>query len=209
METLTSRTLPLITKTALTPLLVVICGCSGAGKTTLVNFLLGLGFDLRSCTTTTTRGPRVGEKNGVHYNFITIDEFQAAIARGEFVEWAVVYENYYGTPAKTVTDALERGDRLILNIDVQGLMAVKALPALNRVLVSIFIDVPPETLRERLIASRPDMTVRELHKRLRFAHLEALTGRSEATYVIKNIVREDAERELTELVSRHLPTPLM
>ena len=106
-------------------LLLVISGPSGVGKGTLCRRLVEDVKDLDYSVSVTTRLPRQGEVNGKDYIFVDKDEFLAKIAAGEFVEWAEVYGNYYGTPWKELEKALENGRDIILEIDTQGAMQVK------------------------------------------------------------------------------------
>jgi guanylate kinase len=106
-------------------LLFVISGPSGVGKGTLCRNLVEAVENLDYSISVTTRPPRQGEVNGEDYIFIEKDEFLDKVAAGEFVEWAEVYGNYYGTPWKELQKALEKGRDIILEIDTQGAMQVK------------------------------------------------------------------------------------
>ena len=100
--------------------LFVISAPSGAGKTTLCQKLREVIPDLKFSVSYTTRKPRTGEIDGVHYIFVDEDEFRAMIADGEFVEWAQVHGNFYGTSKKRIEDMINGGFDVILDIDVQG-----------------------------------------------------------------------------------------
>ena len=129
--------------------------------------------------TTTTRAPRPGEADGVHYHFFTPEEFDAKVAAGEFLEWAWVHKtgNRYGTLASSVLDPLAAGRSLIINVDVQGVesfcQAAKANPLLAKRMGTVFINVPIPELRVRLtgrgeseaeIAHRMETAERELEQ---------------------------------------------
>jgi guanylate kinase len=132
--------------------LVIISAPSGTGKSTICRKLLQKRKDLRYSISCTTRQPRPGEKDGKHYFFQNRDEFKRKIRRGEFLEWAVVHDEYYGTPRKFIEETLKEGLSLMLAIDVQGAAAIRRkMP--DAVLVFL---VPPsiESLRERLAARR-------------------------------------------------------
>ena len=107
------------------PKLFVISGPSGAGKGTLVVRVREQMPNLGLTVSATTRAPRAGEVDGVNYYFLTDDEFSARIEAGEFIEWAQVHDHRYGTLASEVERNLATGQSLILEIDVQGALAVK------------------------------------------------------------------------------------
>ncbi len=143
--------------------LYVISAPSGAGKTSLVAAMLGNDDKLGVSISHTTRPMREGEQDGVNYHFVSRDEFEAMIARGEFLEHADVFGNYYGTSHIWVRETLARGQDVILEIDWQGAEQVRRLMP---ECVSIFI-VPPSaaTLRERLTGrgtDAPDVVERRL-----------------------------------------------
>ncbi|MCG7200858.1 guanylate kinase [Marinobacter pelagius] len=134
--------------------LFVISAPSGAGKTSLVAEMLRNDENLGVSISHTTRPMREGERDGVNYHFVSRDEFEAMIARGDFLEHADVFGNYYGTSQVWVRETLARGEDVILEIDWQGAEQVRRLiPEC----VSIFI-VPPsaEALRDRLTGRGTD-----------------------------------------------------
>jgi len=128
--------------------LIVYTGCSGVGKGTIMEYLLKEFPELQFSVSATTRDPRPGEEHGVHYFFITHDEFNRMIENDEFLEHAVYCENQYGTPRKIVEDKLSEGINVILEIEVVGgTNVISRFPEC----VSIFI-LPPsiEELGRRL-----------------------------------------------------------
>lgn len=127
----------------------MISGPSGAGKGTLVARVRAQRPDLGLTVSATTREPRTGEVDGVNYFFLTEDEFSARIKEGAFIEWAQVHDHRYGTLASEIERNLSTGHSLMLEIDVQGALAVKKrFPEA----VLIFIEPPSlEVLKERLI----------------------------------------------------------
>ncbi|MFA6003132.1 MAG: guanylate kinase [Elusimicrobiota bacterium] len=134
--------------------LVIISAPSGTGKSTVCRRLLQRRKDLRYSVSCTTRAPRPGEKNGRHYYFLSAEEFKRRIQRHEFLEWAMVHGQYYGTPRSAIEDAIKHGQWIMLAIDVQGAAAVRRkMPDC----VLIFL-VPPswEELRSRLAGRRDD-----------------------------------------------------
>ena len=98
---------------------LILCAPSGAGKSTLVKKLCEE-FDLSFSISCTTRSPREGEIDGVHYHFIDKHLFEEKIRANEFAEWAIVHGNYYGTPLKPLIETLDNGKDIIFDIDIQG-----------------------------------------------------------------------------------------
>ncbi len=117
----------------------VISSPTGAGKTTICDIIQSKRSDVERVITHTTRKPREGEKDGVDYHFVSMEKFTEMIKNGEFVEYAIVHQNYYGTSKKALFEVIERGKNPILAIDVQG--AKNIMNWIDRV-VSIFI-LPP------------------------------------------------------------------
>ena len=108
-----------------TPHLVVISAPSGTGKTTLVRALLANNNNMVASVSYTTRTTRANELDGEDYNFVTNDVFESMIANGDLLEYAKVFDNYYGTPKKEVNEQLSSGQNVILEIDWQGATQVK------------------------------------------------------------------------------------
>lgn len=137
------------------PVLLVLAGPAGSGKTTLCERMVAETGSFSRVVTTTTREPRPGEQNGVHYHFFSPEEFDRRVAEGAFLEWAWVHrKNRYGTLASSVLDPLAAGQSLIINVDVQGVenfrRAASANPLLAKHLGTVYIDVPIAELRARL-----------------------------------------------------------
>ena len=107
-------------------LLIVVSGPSGTGKGTICKRLMQKRDDIFLSVSATTRSPREGEENGVHYYFMSEEEFQDNIKNGGMLEYAVFCQNYYGTPKKAVDDMLNAGKNVILEIEVQGAMKVRS-----------------------------------------------------------------------------------
>ena len=130
--------------------LIIISSPSGGGKGTLIREVLGVLPDVGYSVSLTTRAPRFGEENGKHYHFVTREEFKAAIERGEFLEYAEVHGNLYGTSLTQIERMTNAGQDVILEIDVQGAARVRESVA---DVVGIFI-LPPsfEVLQARLTA---------------------------------------------------------
>lgn len=128
---------------ARTPLLVVFSGPSGVGKTTVTNELVRQGWSGHIVVTATTRRPRPGEVDGVHYHFRTQHEFQQMLEHGELLEHAEVHGNWYGVPATPVREKLAQGTDVLLTIDTQGARTVRA-----RTQGAIFVFLAPRSLDE-------------------------------------------------------------
>ncbi|NLW16525.1 MAG: guanylate kinase [Firmicutes bacterium] len=150
-------------------ILLVVSGPSGVGKGTICGQLLQELQDIQFSISVTTRAPRPNEQDGVNYYFITEDEFQSMRAAGELLEWAEVFGNYYGTPRKAVEKALDEGKDILLEIDIQGAVQVKAaFPEC----VLVFVWPPSYQELERRIRQRGTETPESLSRRLRKAKLE-------------------------------------
>lgn len=128
--------------------LFIISAPSGAGKSTLINALLKQHADMQLSVSHTTRSPRPGENNGVQYHFTDVPTFKQLIAQDQFIEWAEVFGNYYGTSKAALADKLAQGIDVFLDIDWQGARQIKQLLPF---VTSIFI-LPPsvEALEQRL-----------------------------------------------------------
>lgn len=124
-------------------ILIVLSGPSGTGKGTICRELLRNYPNIHYSISATTRQPRAGEVNGSNYWFITHDKFKEMINENDFLEWAEVYGNYYGTPRTYVMELLNSGKDVILEIDTQGAMQVK-----NKFPQGVFIYIVPPSLDE-------------------------------------------------------------
>jgi guanylate kinase len=135
--------------------ILVLSGPSGAGKSTIINAASDEIGENSFSISTTTRNPRVGETNGVDYFFVSFESFEEDIKAGNFLEYAQVHGNYYGTSLKPVREALEEGKLVIFDIDVQGHRLVRA--KMNDITTSAFITPPTlEALETRLRARCTD-----------------------------------------------------
>lgn len=145
--------------------LILILGPSGSGKGTVLKELRQRHPDFVFPVSCTTRDPRPGEKDGEVYNFVTKENFQARIAQGEFLEWAVVHgENYYGTLKEAILQPLREGKTVIREVDVQGLRSIRDLiPATH--LRSIFLTVDGWETLQRRILKRSALPEDELERR--------------------------------------------
>lgn len=174
--------------------LFIVSGPSGAGKTSICTPALEELEDIHPSVSITTRTPRKGEVDGEDYRFVDDAAFDRMLADDEFAEWAEVHGNRYGTSRRAITEALEAGEDLLLDIDVQGARQVKAkYPDA----VSVFL-LPPsrDRLRERL-AGRGTESADALAKRLENACAE-IAAFGEYDYVIVN---EELDRAVKQFIS--------
>ncbi len=164
------------------PLLVVISGPSGVGKDTVIQRLKQKAFPFYFVVTTTNRPIRTGEVDGIDYDFVSTDVFERMITNDEFIEHAMVYDQYKGVPRARVRQALANGTDVIMRLDVQGAATVKQrFPGI----VSIFLAPPSiDTLILRLKNRRSDSS-EEIEKRLQYA-LGEIERSSEFDYVVVN-----------------------
>ena len=144
--------------------ILIISGPSGSGKSTLLNRLLKEENDLYFSISSTTRAPRQGETEGVNYYFISEDEFKKGIDADEFLEWACVHGNYYGTSLKPVLKALEEGKIAIFDIDVQGFNIAKSKFAKN--ITSVFITTASKNELKSRLQNRGTDSAETIEKRL-------------------------------------------
>jgi guanylate kinase len=178
--------------------LFVITAPSGAGKTSLIEALMREDPSLRLSISYTTRPPRPGEKTGVDYHFVDDAAFRAMRDRGEFLENAEVHGYRYGTSKKVITDALARGEDLILEIDWQGAQQVRRIyPGC----VGIFILPPSVEELERRLRARGQDAEAVMRRRLENAK-EELEHAEEFEYRIINKDFETAQRELAEIIRK-------
>ena len=153
---------------------IIISGPSGSGKSSLINKLLEDEKDIYFSISSTTRNIREGEKDGVSYHFISEDDFKKGIENGEFLEWALVHKNYYGTSLVPVQKALSSGKFVIFDIDVQGFKLAKE--RLKDDIVSIFITTKNKgdlknTLIKRGTDSKEDIERRVINAATEMEHL--------------------------------------
>ncbi len=178
--------------------LFIVSAPSGTGKTTLCNALLEKFGDIIYSVSTTTREPREGELEGSDYFFVTRDEFVEGIGKEDWVEWAEVHGNYYGTSYEFLDSSMLSGKDVLLDIDVQG--AVQILEKYPEA-VTIFIMPPTiEILRERLEKRGTDSN-EVIEKRLENA-VKEISRKDTYSHVIVNDRLEEAVKELTAVFEK-------
>lgn len=175
----------------------IISGPSGVGKSTVLNALLEKRPNLYFSVSATTRPPRPGEVDGVHYHFLKVDTFRQRIAADEFLEYAEYVGNFYGTPKKYVDEAMNRGRDVILDIEIQGALQVCGKRPDT---VRIFIAPPSWTELERRLTERGTDTPEKVQKRLLRAKVEFQTAHTYDYFVINDTV-ETAVAELEAIMT--------
>ena len=173
-------------------LLLVVSGPSGAGKGTICKALLNKNDQIKLSVSATTRKPRNGEVHGVNYFFIEKEEFTKMIENDEFLEYAQIYDNFYGTPKAAIIECLEKGQDVILEIEMQGARQIKEVYP-----EGVFIFVLPPSLEElkSRIVGRGTETQEEIEKRFSCA-FEEINQIVNYDYFIVN---EDIEKSVSDV----------
>jgi guanylate kinase len=176
--------------------LYVVAAPSGAGKTTLVRLLLDSEPCVHLSVSFTTRGPRPGELDGREYHFVDVATFRAMMARGDFLEWAEVHGNFYGTSRVWIADQLNAGHDVLLEIDWQGAQQVRAaFPEA----IGVFILPPSMEELTRRLTGRGTDSAEVIERRLAAAQAE-MRHVGEFDYVIINDSLEQALDDLLAVV---------
>ena len=175
----------------------IVSGPSGVGKSTVLKALLERRKNVYFSVSDTTREIRPGEEDGVHYHFLEVDTFRQWIARGDFLEYAEYVGNFYGTPRQYVDEAMDRGEDVILDIEIQGAIQVKGKRPET---VSIFIAPPSWAELERRLTERGTDSPEKIQKRLLRAKVEFQTAHTYDYFVINDSV-ESAVRELDAIMT--------
>jgi len=173
-------------------ILFVVSAPSGTGKSTLCESLRATPDFIYSISCT-TRAPRKGEENGVDYHFLSREDFQQRIGRGEMLEYAEVHGNYYGTLKETVKEALEQGTDVLLDIDVQGAAAIRKIedPMVRESLVDVFIMPPTIDELERRLRKRGTETEEQVQQRLETGREESKLWRLYRYTILSGSMEED------------------
>jgi guanylate kinase len=178
------------------PVILILSGPSGAGKTTLSHTLIAAVPDSIEAVSHTTRAPRTGEKEGEDYFFVSEAEFHRLVNRGEMLEYAEVYGNLYGTSRNSIEHALREGKNIILDIDWQGARHIKSI---YPDAVSVYILPPAQRESEKRLISRQQDSDETIKSRMA-EYKEQLSHQSEFDHVIINDRLSDATRELVRIL---------
>ena len=183
------------------PTLLVLSAPSGAGKTTLARKFLEKHPDFGVSVSYTTRTPRKGEKDGVHYYFTDPETFQEMIGQNAFVEWARVHDAWYGTPFSEIERLHSEGKGILFDIDIQGGVNIfKAYP--DRTLL-VFILPPSMEELERRLRNRKTDDEKTIEKRLKNAQKEISIARDKYDYFLVNEDLDEALKELEMIAALH------
>jgi guanylate kinase len=179
-------------------LLIVLSAPSGGGKTTLCERLMAADGNVVRSVSCTTRAPRAGEVDGQSYVFLSREEFEKRIARDEFLEYALVHGNYYGTLEKTVEGLLAAGRDVVLTIDVQGAEIVRKIaakqPRIKRTLVGVFLMPPSVEVLEKRLRKRNTDDDATIARRLAEARREMRHWKKYDYVIVSGTPEEDYRR---------------
>ena len=175
----------------------IISGPSGVGKSTVLKALLERRPNVYFSVSATTRDPRPGELDGIHYHFMDVESFRKWISMDQFLEYAEYVGNFYGTPKRFVDEAMDQGKDVILDIEVQGAIQVTSKRPDT---VRIFIAPPSWAELERRLTERGTDSKDKIQKRLLRAKVEFQTAHTYDYFVINDTV-ENAVRELDAIMT--------
>lgn len=178
---------------------IIISAPSGAGKTTIVKHLLGSGLNLAFSVSATTRKPRIHEKHGTDYYFLSVDEFRKKIEKDDFVEWEEVYNDIlYGTLKSEMVRIWSAGSHVLFDVDVQGGINLKRIFGKNA--LSIFIMPPSIDELEKRLINRCTETPEKIKMRVDKAR-EELEFADQFDLIVVNKILDTAKEEAVQMVS--------
>ena len=175
----------------------IIAGPSGVGKGSVIKKVFESGRKLYFSVSATTRAPRPGERDGMDYHFISCEQFQSWIAEGAFLEHAEFVGNCYGTPKRNVDEAMDRGEDVILDIEVQG---AEQIHRLRPEAVRIFLAPPSWAELRRRLTGRGTVSEEKLEKRLQRSREEFQVAR-DYDYLVVNDDLEQAAAEVLAIIA--------
>ena len=178
------------------PVILILSGPSGAGKTTLSHALITAVPDCVIAVSHTTRAPRTGEKEGEDYFFVSEADFHRLVKSGEMLEYAEVYGNLYGTSRNSIEQALSKGKNIVLDIDWQGARRIKSI---YPDAISVYILPPAEQESENRLISRQQDSGETIKARMA-TYKEQMSHQSEYDHVIINDRLSEATSELVRIL---------
>ena len=176
--------------------LIIITGPSGVGKGTVVKELLDRNKDIWLSISATTRNPRIGEKHGENYYFISDEKFKDMIDKKEFLEWAQFAGNYYGTPLSSVNEKIEKGFIVLLEIEVEGAKQIKEKFPES---LSIFLLPPSKEELEKRIRNRGTEKEEAIDRRLSRANYE-IASSDQFDFVLTNHDVDETVKEVFKII---------
>lgn len=179
-------------------LMLVLSSPSGAGKSSLAKKLLETDSNFVLSVSATTRAPRPGESDGVHYHFMTRESFEEAEERGDFLESALVFGHHYATPRKPVEDALASGRDVLFDVDWQGARALRAAAAQD--VVAVFVLPPSVAELERRLRARAQDSEDVIQRRMARSAGE-ISHWTEYEYVLINVDFDETHKRLARIVA--------
>lgn len=184
--------------------LILLCGPSGSGKRTIWGKIINQPkYKCVYSVSMTTRKPRKGEKDGKDYFFVTKKQFETAIKKNQFLEYATYIDNYYGTPKSFVLNNLKKNKNVFLEIEMNGALQIMKNFPNKKKMFSIFICPPSMKELERRLISRQTETKETIKKRLKQAKWE-LTKKKLFDYVIVNDDINESRKQLRQILAKEL-----
>ena len=180
-------------------LIIILSAPSGGGKTSIAKKLLEQDNKLSLSISVTTRGPRPGEVDGVHYLFKAQPEFNQMLESDQFLEWAEIYGNFYGTPSRAVEDKLSKDMDVLFDIDSQG--ACQIMEKAHNPVMSIFITPPDLSVLEARLKSRGQDSQEIIDQRLKLAQKE-ISYAKHYDYVVVNDDFDRAVKEIQNIIEK-------
>lgn len=177
--------------------LVIVSGPSGCGKGTVISELLKRHSDLKLSVSMTTRKPRKGETDGVHYHFTDVRTFEKLIENGGLLEYVKYTENYYGTPKQPIDDAVKNGITVILDIEVEGAENVRK--RFDNNLITIFMLPPNDEVLESRLRGRATESENEIELRLKRAQ-EEIKFKDKYDYIVINDEIDKTVSEIEQII---------
>ena len=178
--------------------ILILSGPSGCGKSTLLKEIYKNIDNYYFSISTTTRTPRAGEQDGVDYYFVSKEDFEKDIEEGNFLEWAKVHDNYYGTSLKPIIEALNDGKLVIFDIDVQGHRILRK--KLDKLITSVFITTPTLKILEQRLIARDTDSAEMIQKRVQNAKVE-IESFTDYDYLIVNDNIHKASKEILAIAN--------